>query len=185
MNSFSYKTVQTVGDQSQYESVTYYSDSHGKRVDVYQDNNITAQTYVLAKTASCVVLMPAFKKCQRSQLTEAELQDELLESDPRELVRQFLSKPYETLKQKSLDGVKVEGIEIKNPEMFSDVFQNTICRLWVGAEDNLPVRIEIEGTTVQTGQEVRIVMDRIQWDIDIDSQHFEPTIPDTFVVIDG
>ncbi|MHC4226127.1 MAG: hypothetical protein ACYSW0_01740, partial [Planctomycetota bacterium] len=52
-----------------------------------------------------------------------------------------------------------------------------VGRLWVDVANNLPVLVELEfvpaGSTVQT----KVVMDEIQWNVELSKSNFELDIP--------
>lgn len=184
IQTFIFRTTQTgVGIRQAYESMLYYSSKHGKRIDVYKGGGIVMKTYVLPEEKAAIVIMPAGKTYQRTPLTEEQLQAELRDSDPREVVKQFMSMEYKKLGRDEIDYVEVEGIEVENPKIMKGMFENAVGRLWVDVETDLPVLIEIEGVASRGLGQMKIVVDKLHWDVELEASEFEPNIPADYTVI--
>ena len=82
-----------------------------------------------------------------------------------------MSRPYKELGRSVIDGVQVEGIEVKNPPTEGEQLENAVGRLWVDTETELPIKIEIEGTA--DGKMVRWIMD-FKWAEAVNSSLFDP-----------
>jgi len=185
IQTFTFRTSQKgAGIVGVYETQVYNSSRYGKKIDVYQNGRIVMHTYVLPAEKATIAIMPAGKKCQRTLLTEEELQRELQEGDPREVVRQFMSMKYEKLGRNKIDGVEVEGIKVENPEIVADMFENAIGRLWVDVETELPVRIEIDGVSNRELGQMHMVVDKFQWNVELDASKFEPNIPADYTLLE-
>ncbi|MHC4623495.1 MAG: FecR domain-containing protein [Planctomycetota bacterium] len=181
IQTYTHRTTQTrpEGVES-FESVVYSSSQHGRRIDVYEDGEIVMHSYVLLEAKSAVAIMPSAKKYQRTPLSEEEVEDELHASDPREVVKEFMSMEYKSLGRSRIDGVEVEGIEVENPEITAELYENCVGRLWVDVETELPVRIEIDGVANRGLGRMKLVVDDLEWNAEIGADDFRPNIPDDY-----
>lgn len=185
IQTFIFRTSQKgAGIVGAYETQVYNSSRYGKKIDVYQNGRIVMHTYVLPAEKATIAIMPTGKKYQRTLLTEEELQQELQGGDPREVVRQFMSMKYEKLGRNKIDGVEVEGIKVENPEIVADMFENAIGRLWVDVETELPVQIEIDGVSKRELGQMHMVVDKFQWNVELDASEFEPNIPADYTLLE-
>jgi len=185
IQTFTFRTSQKgAGIVGVYETQVYNSSKYGKKIDVYQNGRIVMHTYVLTAEKATITIMPAGKKCQRTPLTEEEFQRELQEADPREVVRQFMSMKYEKLGSSKIGGVEVEGVEVENPEIVADMFESAIGRLWIDVETELPVRIEIDGVSSRELGQMHMVVDKFQWNVELDASVFEPNIPPDYTLLE-
>jgi len=183
IDTFTYHTIQTgKNEKTNYESVTYVSKS-GRRVDVYQADKIVMTTYFLPAEQAMIILMPAGKRYQRVQLTKKDLSEAIRKADPRELVQQFMSTKHKKLGRKKIDGILVEGIEVADTTLADgDPLKALSGKLWVDVETNLPVLLEAE-VLFDNGPQQTIVVDRLQWNIELDENRFVPNIPDDFTQV--
>ena len=92
----------------------------------------------------------------------------------------ILSGDYTELGRATINGVVVEGIEAKQPQQMVDA--NSIMRLWVDVQTNLPVQVEVEMIGMAEGQmrQHRYVMENFEWNAEIDASVFVPEIPEDF-----
>ena len=80
-----------------------------------------------------------------------------------------------------------EGLETTDPTFGDSNAQvdNLMLRLWVSVETRYPVLCE--GSVVFEGDDgVRIetVLDKFQWDVELDASEFEPKIPPDYEKMD-
>lgn len=99
----------------------------------------------------------------------------------KDWVRQFLSAEYTKLGRRMIEGVPCEGIETTDPA-FGDMADPTpaslVARLWVNVDTGYPFRLEYHS---QTGDlQVEAVLDRFRWDVELDPNELEPSIPDDY-----
>jgi hypothetical protein len=98
-------------------------------------------------------------------------------SDPKLLIRDFLSHPYVKIGRKAMNGIKVEGIEIpinlpgKDQKRYAG--EKDYMRLWVDIKTGLPVREEHQ-ISLAAGEAVWIL--DFQWNIPLPQSIFQ--IPD-------
>jgi len=108
--------------------------------------------------------------------------------DPTWWVRQFMACQYTKLKPKEIDGTLCEGIETTDPALVADhkskyVTDSLVARLWVSTKTGYPVLFEGEfhGHVLEGGSSRpytnTTVIDRFQWDVELDAGVFEPSIP--------
>jgi hypothetical protein len=92
----------------------------------------------------------------------------------------ILSGDYRETGRRTINGIEVEGIECNNDGITGN--ENTVMRLWVDVETNLPIRIEVEGEQMEAGQmrPHKFVMENFQWNVELDESIFEPNIPDDY-----
>ena len=56
--------------------------------------------------------------------------------------------------------------------------------MWVDVETDLPVRIEIDGVAKRGLGQIIMVLDKLQWSVDLDTDEFRPNIPSDYTVIE-
>ncbi|HEW79710.1 MAG TPA: hypothetical protein ENH34_07100 [Phycisphaerales bacterium] len=160
------------------EMIVYNSSRYGTRMDTYIDDKVMSITYSPAAKNVVITVVPEAKKYMRISLTEEQLNRmQGKDKDPKEFIRLFTSVEYTELGRDVINGVKVEGIEVDSPKIGGGMFESAMGRLWVDVETDWPVRMEIEG--VADGGKVRteMVMDKFEWDVELDPGIFEPNIP--------
>ena len=64
------------------------------------------------------------------------------------------------------------------------MYVSCIGRLWVDVETDLPVRIEIDGVAKRGLGQIIMVLDKLQWSVDLDTDEFRPNIPSDYTVIE-
>lgn len=174
----------------------YFSPEYGYREDMYnQWGEIMHRVYTLREEKVSVTVIPALKQYKVAELTEAEVS--VFEMGVKQILEQIKSGQYVELGSKTIDGVRVEGIEFSDPLLIVGTgypikFDDVLIRLWVDVETSLPVRIEVEAVTsdkyvtVWTGGkpvEAEAIVDGYQWYADIDQGVFEPNITDDYTLI--
>jgi len=144
------------------------------------EGELVTKAYVLMSERAVVSVIPQAKQYVRMTLTD-ELFEKMQEDngDPRKMVDEFMKCGYTELGPSTIDGIEVEGIESKDPNIAGGILGDVVARLWVAVENDLPVRMEIacysKGTKV-----LDMVMDEFRWDVEIDAAEFEPNIPDDY-----
>ena len=149
------------------ESDLLIGGTHGSRIDSYKDGQLYMVKYIVPARKICYIVHPQLKRYMERTVSEEQVEQQ----DPRQWLKWILAEKYAELGRSEIDGVVVEGIEAKR--------ENETLRLWVDVKTNWPVRIESEGQMMNEGQlrPSHIVMDRFQWDAEIDPSLFEPNIP--------
>jgi hypothetical protein len=159
--------------------IFYLSEERGFRMDVIGDGNVVSW-FVRPEGDTLITVIPAEKTWFETPIPE-EQRGKMPEEykDPADYIDRFLARPYRELGQTVIDGVEVEGVEVNDPPTDGEQLDDAVGRLWVDAQTELPVRIEIEGTAET--KTVRWQMD-FKWSDAVDPEVFEPNIPDDFSV---
>ena len=173
------------------EVMKYGSSGHGVREDMLKDGQTLSQTYWLLKDNQSVKVIHALKQCTRKPLTEAEKRV-LHQMTPDGVANLIRSSDYVELGRKKIDGVEVEGLEIRGTDLVvAPVVElaSVVIRMWVDVKTYLPVVIEAEAVTTDkaittfTGGkpvQVELLAAEFQWDVELDPEIFEPNIPDDY-----
>jgi outer membrane lipoprotein-sorting protein len=158
-------------DQTTAKWIIYLSEKYGFRMDIGAGENFVSW-YVAPDANEMIMVVPGEKELIKWPLP-ADIRKKMPEEyrDPREYISRFMSRPYKELGRSVINGVQVEGIEVKNPPTDGEQLEDAVGRLWVDTETELPVRIEIEGTA--DGKMVQWIMD-FKWAEAVDSSLFDP-----------
>lgn len=156
----------------------YLSERYGFRMDIGADGGTAASWYVAPGSDTLVTVIPGEKKWSRTPLPP-EQRGKMPEQykDPAEYIDRFLAHGYKELGTSVIDGVEVEGIEVADPPTDGGKLDNGVGRMWVDVQTELPIRIEIEGTT--DGRTVQWLME-FKWGDAVDPSAFEPNIPSDY-----
>lgn len=155
----------------------YLSERYGFRMDISGDGTVVSW-YVPPDESTLTMVIPSEKKWSQGPLPpeqRGKMPDEY--QDPAEYLKRFLARPHKELGRSVIDGVPVEGIEVTDPPTDGGKLENSVGRLWVDVQTELPVRIEIEGTA--NGAAVRWLME-FRWSEAVDPALFEPSIPSDY-----
>ncbi|MCF7955766.1 MAG: zf-HC2 domain-containing protein [Phycisphaerae bacterium] len=156
------------------------SSEYGMKMEMSMDGKLASRIYMLFDEESMVSIMPEQKQYMRITLTDELREKTQKESyDPKKMVADFMELDYVELGRKEIDGVEVEGIEVNDPKLAAGMFPDCIGRLWVDVETNLPVQMEIDFGG-KNDMEMKAVIDRFEWDIEIDESEFAYVIPDDY-----
>jgi len=166
---------------------TIYSCPTHSRTDQYKADQITDSLYCDYDAKTLVSIQHGRKSYFDHQLGEKAVREHQTEVAPKAWLQKFLSCEYRKLGQKIIDGVLCEGIETTDPALdeSGSPVESALARLWVSVETGYPVRCE--GSVVFEGDDgVRItaVLDKFQWDIELDPSEFEPKIPPDYKLMD-
>jgi hypothetical protein len=176
------------------EVMKYASSEYGVREDMHKDGQPMAQTYWLLKENESVNVTPMLKQYTRKPLTESEKRV-LYQMTPDGIANLIRSSEYVELGRKSIDGVDVEGLEIRGSDLVVAPVEldNVVIRMWVDVESYLPVVIEAEAVTSDKyltaftgGKPVKVELfaDEFRWDVELDPKIFEPNIPDDYTMLE-
>ncbi len=174
------------------EAQGWVSEEYGARINSYREGKLRMNEYISIPDRVYIGLIPSGKKYLRMTLT-----DELWEKtqkeycDPRKLVEEFMKYDYKEIGRSTIDGIKVDGIECRNPGIARGVpasiaggmIGNVVARLWADIENDLPVRLQIEVFSKDGEKAFDMVTYGYQWDIKLDPREFEPVIPDDFELV--
>ncbi|MFC1634675.1 hypothetical protein ACFL5Z_07510 [Planctomycetota bacterium] len=174
------------------EVMKHYSSEYGVREYMHKNGQPLTHTFWLLKENEFVQVAPLSKKYTRKPLTEAEKRV-LLQMTPDGIANMIRSSESVELGRKTIDGVDVEGLEIRSADMVVAPveFDSIVIRMWVDVETYLPVTIEAEamssdkGLTVFSGGKpvkVELLAGEFQWDVELDPNIFEPNIPDDYTM---
>jgi len=176
------------------EVMKYASSEYGVREDMQKDGQAMAHTYWLLKENESVNITPMLKQYTRKPLTEAEKRV-LYQMTPDGIAGLIRSSEYVELGRKTIDGVNVEGLEIKGTDLVVAPVKldSVVIRMWVDVKSYLPVVIEAEAVTSDKyltaftgGKPVKVELfsDEFQWDVELEPKIFEPNIPDDYTLLE-
>jgi hypothetical protein len=145
------------------------------------DEEIATNSYVLFQDGTIVTVIPKEKKYIKMKLTEELLAKmEKDNGDPRTMLKEMMKYKYTPLGRDTINGIKVEGIEVTDPNMTlrgGGMFDEFTARLWCNVETDLPVVLTIKGSAKNGEVVMDMVMDSFQWDVPIDTTELQPNIP--------
>ncbi len=166
------------------ELTTYISLEYGLRQDTYMNGQVISISYVPLEGTIITGVWPSRKKYVRVSTTEEQMRKTHDQSNPKGMIKEFMSFEHTELGRKIIDGVEAEGIEVNDPNFLTAVFESTVGRLWVDVETNLPVRTEIVGVSGGGKIETKIVAYDFDWDAEPEPIVFELNIPDDYTLLD-
>jgi hypothetical protein len=166
------------------ETTTYVSSEFGLRQDAYMNGRIIGISYIPLEGTVVTQVMPDMKKYRRVLTSEEHMRKIHHQANPKGMIREFMSFEHTELGRKIIDGVEVEGVEVKDPNFLTNVFESTVGILWVDVKTNLPVRTEIRGITGNGSIETKIIAYDFNWDADPAPDVFEPNIPDDYTLFE-
>lgn len=163
---------------------------YGFRVDSNTrvgDEEIATNSYVLFQDGTIVTVIPKEKKYIKMKLTEELLaMMEKENGDPRTTLKQMMKYKYTPLGRDTINGIKVEGIEVTDPNMAlkgGGMFDEFTAQLWCNVETDLPVLMTIKGSAKNGEIVMDMVMDNFQWDVPIDTAEIQPNIPQDYQLL--
>jgi hypothetical protein len=142
------------------------------------DDESKTRTWVLFDQNTIVSVIPENKKYIKMKLT-GELLEKMKEEngDPKELLKRTMKYEYEKLGRDTINGIEVEGIEVKDPTMGVGMFDEFVTRLWCDVKSDLPVLMIMKGSTNNGEMVLDITIDDFNWDVEIDPAELVPDIP--------
>ena len=156
----------------------------GMRMDAYIEGKLISQTYVLLSEETIYSVICEEKKYMRINLT-----DEILEKmqkdngDPRAWLEEFEDNECTQLGESIIDGIKVKGVESRDPNIAEGMLGDAVARIWVDTEDELPVRFEIELFSKDGDKMMEMVIYDFQWDIEIPETELALNIPEDYEML--
>ncbi len=165
------------------QSENYVAGDYGTKSILYMNGEVFVVKYLLPRKKLAYHIRPKDKTYRRMDLSDEQAARVKEPDDPRTWLKTVLSGDYIELGRDNINGVVVEGIKCSMTEKTGE---DTVMRLWVGVETNLPVRIEVEGQKMEGGQmrPQKYVMENFQWNVELDESVFEPNIPEDYRLID-
>ena len=159
------------------------STEYGMRMDNNLMGKMQQRIYFLPDEHAMIILMTEMKKYMRMEFDEDYLKNQWEQTrDPRQTINEFLKFDYTELPRETIDGVKVDGIEVTDPKFGGGMFKSFSARFWAEVRTGLPFRMEMdmEMDSPQGSMKMNMVIDDYQWDIDVDPADFQPDIPDDY-----
>ncbi|MCL5280334.1 MAG: hypothetical protein M1376_10555 [Planctomycetes bacterium] len=144
--------------------------------EIYCEGQLITIHYWLPRQKVAYSIRPDRKQYWRTDYSDEQVAQGGLTDDPRSWLRKILSGEYTKLGRSTINGVAAEGVECKLPKVAG---AESVMRLRVEVETNLPVRIEMERVGMEEGQmrPLKYVMENFAWDAQLDENLFEPNIP--------
>jgi len=170
-------------------SIKYFSPTHS-RTDHYKGGQVTHSYYDDLNTMTLTAVYHTHKHYMTTKFTTIEgfLEQQEDWMNPRYLVQKILSCEHTKLGQKTIEGKSCEGIETTDPAVLGPLPEpvsrlDVQMRLWVDAESKYPIMFESRITGEIDGKVLtsESVMEKFQWDKELDPNIFEPNIPPDYV----
>jgi len=164
----------------------------------YIDGELGMLAYGLFEKKLMIFVFPTMKQYFRLKLDEQALLfiEHINPMNPEALIELFGSETCKKLGSKEINGIKADGLEVKDLKVFLSVprllfqLESVDIRLWIDPEAFLPIEMEAEGVIgkgLLTGFKDMIgksVMHKIEYDVELDASIFEPNIPDDYTLLD-
>lgn len=167
--------------------IMFYVSPTRSRMDTYKAGNITRTLYCDYDARNILCVDHNDKICANIPMEERDTQDHQREMSLKHWVREVLSREHKKLGRKAIDGLICEGIETIYP-IFGDYnspIENCIVRVWISVETGYPALFEGGHVDREDGElQIKAVLDRFKWDIELDPSEFEPKIPPDYEKID-
>jgi len=164
-------------EEIELEIVMYNSLEHGMRGDSYVNGEIISTTYMPLTGNGIISVFPDKKEYMHILWSEEQIKRYMESNNPRKIVKKFLEFEYREIGRDQINGIEVEGIEVNDAKFEPGVYESLVGCLWVGVETRLPVQIKLDGVANGGAVQVQTVVDEFQWDIELDANDFEPSIP--------
>ena len=177
-------TVQSPEGSHDVDMTFYRSTVYGTRRDSYFKGELISKLYIPAEGNQGVELVPSEKKYVEAVFTDEQIKEIAEKNEPKAIVKEFMCcNEYTKIGRETIDGMEVEGIEVDNETFGATLFEKGKGRLWVAVDTDLPVRIELEGTSAGGQVEIRMIIDGFDWNPGLRASDFEPTIPPDYTLM--
>ena len=177
-------TVQSPEGSQDVDMTFYRSTVYGTRRDSYFKGELISKLYIPAEGNQGVELVPSEKKYVEAVFTDEQIKEIAEKNEPKAIVKEFMCcNEYTKIGRETIDGMEVEGIEVDNETFGATLFEKGKGRLWVAVETDLPLRIELEGTSAGGQVEIRMIIDGFDWNPGLRASDFEPTIPPDYTLM--
>jgi len=147
----------------------YWRSAAVSRMDKYRGGQIYRTIYLNYDAKTTIGVLHDAQKYNQEAMSDQMARADKGWSNPQDLVNRALSVEHRALGQKTIDGVRCEGIEATGPD-------GSTGRIWVAVETGYPVLVELEridaGNVRHTG-----TMDQFRWNVDLSAEGIEPEIP--------
>jgi hypothetical protein len=180
------------GIKCQFDLVKYFSKQHGHTEEGYVEGNLIYRiTFNLPKKQT-FILLPPWKKYVAFDSTDGLLK--IMENlTPRGVFNLLLESNCKELGPDTIDGVKVQGFAFQDADpvkglLPKPVFDIQQCKgkVWIGIEEQLPVRIEgdiVIGKSLMTvfnDLNLREVNVLDKYNVELDASLFNTDIPEGY-----
>jgi hypothetical protein len=145
---------------------------------------VETKSYVMFDQDAIVTVLPKQKKYIKMKLTGELLEEMKKENgDPRSTLRQMMEYEYTELGHDTIDGIRVEGIEVTDPAMLHGMVDTLVARLWCDVKTDLPVLMTIKGTADNGAVVWDMTLRDYGWNVEIEPGLLEPNIPDDYEML--
>jgi len=145
---------------------------------------VETKSYVMFDQDAIVTVLPKQKKYIKMKLTGELLKEMKKENgDPRSTLRQMMEYEYTELGHDTIDGIRVEGIEVTDPAMLHGMVDTLVARLWCDVKTDLPVLMTIKGTADNGAVVWDMTLRDYGWNVEIEPGLLEPNIPDDYEML--
>ena len=177
-------TVQSPEGSHDVDMTFYRSTEFGTRRDSFYNGELISKLYVSEGVNRSVELLPHQKKYIKAVFTDEQLKEITEKNNPREIVKEFMCcNQYNKLGRDTIGGIEVEGIEVDNENFGATLFERGKGRLWVAVDTDLPVMIELEGTSAGSSVQITLTIDGFDWDPGLQAEDFDPKIPSDYTMM--
>ena len=122
--------------------MAYGSTQYGFRLDGYNDEEVTVQTYATLSDGTMTGVDHRSRTYTRTALAD-DARAEIESMHPKDAIRESLSGEYTKLGRKTIEGIEAEGIEIDRPSESRSNCQ-VVIQLWVAVDTGFPILIEVD-----------------------------------------
>jgi hypothetical protein len=164
------------------DSLVYYTEA-AIREDAYDNEKIIYQVYVKFSEGVLIAVDHRKKEFRKMKLADEDM-DQLSPLSPKAIVNLIGKGKYKKLGRKTVDGVLSEGFEFEDTRAMSSMdkkeIKDIVTRLWVDVNTDLPARAEVD-CVLNNGTKANLVMYDPKWDVDLETDFFEPKIPADYI----
>jgi len=145
---------------------------------------VETRSYVIFDDNAMVTVLPKQKKYIKMKLTGELLEEMKKENgDPRSTLRRMMKFDYTELGYDTIDGIRVEGIEVTDPAMLHGMVDTLVARLWCDVKTDLPVLMTIKGSADNGKVVWDMTLRDYDWNVEIEPGLLEPDIPDDYEMV--
>jgi hypothetical protein len=173
------------------ESREYRSDTYGSFSENYENGKVSVRHYTLLQERQHLSFygQGPHKMCMRMAIDDKGIR-EFYNSDPRRLVAKILAGNYIELGEDTIEGKRVRGIELRDPNVLGDEenkvppMDDFAASFWIETETQLPVWMEISLVPKGSATRMTMIWDQFEWGVPLEASLFKPEIPADYEVVD-
>lgn len=173
------------------ESKEYRSDTYGSFSENYENGKVSVRHYTLLQERQHLSFygQGPHKMCMRMAIDDKGIR-EFYNSDPRRFVAKILAGNYIELGEDTIEGKRVRGIELRDPNVLGDEenkvppMDDFAASFWIETETQLPVWMEISLVPKGSATRMTMIWDQFQWGVSLEASLFKPEIPADYEVVD-